>query len=111
MDTKVLDYLVQVDQELMDKEDDTELFIGPAHYVDDTSNFPPVGSIINESKHKTGVYIPSDKIEAFDKEWRYSMEKCFYANPKYKGELDEYIKSGLSNGRKLKLQGKGFQTL
>ena len=108
MDTKVLDYLVKVDQEVIDKEDDTELFIGPAHYVDDTSNFPSVSSIINESKHKTGVYVPSDNIIAFDKEWRDSMEKCFSVNPKYKSELDEYIKSGLSNGRKLKLQGKIF---
>jgi hypothetical protein len=104
METRALDYLIPMGPETREKYDNTELFVGPAHHVDDTTNFPSVSSIINESKHKVGVYVPSENIAAFDKEWRDSMEKCFSANPKYKGELDDYLKSGLSNGRKLRIQ-------
>jgi hypothetical protein len=103
MDTKALEYLATEDPQGMDG-GDTNLYIGPRHVVDDTNNFPSPSAVINESKLKTGVYVPDEHASAFDREWRESLDKGFSVNPEIKRELDSFLQTGLSNGRKLRLQ-------
>lgn len=103
MDTKALDYLATADSLALDG-GGTELYIGPSHVIDDTTKFPSPSAVINESKLKTGVCVPDKHAAAFDKEWRDSIEKCFSVKLEFKKELDAFLKTGLSNGRKLRLQ-------
>lgn len=107
MDTRALDYIDCVDpndpslkNQLVEQGD---LYIGPGHLIKDTSKFPSPSSIVNESMYKTGIYVPSERCQEFDDEWRRSMTKCFEASGK-KSQLDDFIKTGRSSGRMLKLQ-------
>ena len=79
------------------------VFLGPAHEVDDPKSFPSASSIINESSDQTGVRIRSGHESAFDVGWFQNMRKDFDESD-VPHELDEYLKTGLSNGRKLRLQ-------
>jgi hypothetical protein len=103
MDTKALKYVAAVDPQDLDG-GDLRLYMGPSHVVDDPANFPSVSAVVNESKHKTGIYVSDEHASAFDKEWRESLERSFSVNPELKEELDTFMKTGFSNGRKLRLQ-------
>lgn len=103
METKALQYVATVDPREMDGGDDS-LYMGPRHVVHDTNNFPSASAVVNESKLKTGIYVPDEHASAFDREWRESLERSFSVNSKFKGELDAFLQTGLSNGRELRLQ-------
>ena len=80
------------------------LFLGPVHEIDDPKAFPSVSSVINESSDYTGVRISPGCETAFDAAWLDTMKLSFEKSVVFKKELDEYLETGLSNGRKLRLQ-------
>ena len=79
------------------------VFLGPAHEVDDPKSFPSASSIINESSDQTGIRIRPGHESAFDVGWSQNMRRDF-GESDAAHEFDEYLKTGLSNGRKLRLQ-------
>lgn len=121
MDTKALNYIRPVDpedpklKELLVKDDD-DLYVGPVHSVGEkdqpggtnTSSgsdhfFPSPSAVLNESRYQTGVYVADEETQAFDDEWRASLTRCF-EQAKRRDQLDEFLTSGRSNGRRLRLQ-------
>jgi hypothetical protein len=72
--------------------------------VEDPQSFPSVSHIVNESKHKTGIQVLPEHQDDFDQEWRRAMQQVFDQHPTASSELNDYLSTGFSNGRKLKLQ-------
>ena len=82
----------------------SKLYKGPTHAIDDPNNFPSVSSIINESKYHTGVYVPEKHCDDFDKKWVLAMDEAFGKDATYKEQLQAFLETGKSNGRRLHLQ-------
>jgi hypothetical protein len=87
------------------------LYMGPLHQVEESPNtcggFPSVSAIVNESRHQTGIQILPQHESAFDEGWRQALQTVFSQhpnNPTVASELEDYLATGLSNGRKLRLQ-------
>lgn len=98
MDTTLLQF-ININPEI----NKNELYLGPDHWIENTSKFPSVSAIINESQSKIGLSIAPQYMEKFDKEWKENLHKIFRES-QYEEELENYFTTGLSNGRPLKLQ-------
>jgi hypothetical protein len=82
-----------------------EIFVGPVHEVDNPQSFPSVSSVINECASSTGILVTPGLEKAFDDAWFQALKDAFAAkSDDAKQQLDEYLETGLSNGRKLRLQ-------
>lgn len=82
-----------------------EIFVGPVHEVDDPKSFPSVSFVINESVDSTGILVTPRLEKAFDDAWFQAMKASFSQKSNdAKQQLDDYLETGLSNGRKLRLQ-------
>lgn len=102
METNVLKYLTCVEQ----KETRDTIYLGPPHWIDDTTSLPSVSAILEESRHETGVSVLPEHQSEFNDEWFRSLRRCFerHSDAKVNHELTEYLETGRSNGRRLKLQ-------
>ncbi|KAG7370492.1 hypothetical protein IV203_019062 [Nitzschia inconspicua] len=82
----------------------SKLYKGPAHIIEDPSHFPSISDIVNESKHHTGIYIPDQYCQDFDRRWHSSAQALFGKDPNHLAEWTEFLETGQSNGRRLQLQ-------
>jgi hypothetical protein len=80
-----------------------DIYLGPAHHIQDTQNFPSVSTIINESSARTGIEIIPGFEAKFDEMWFQRMTLMFQAKG-MQHQLNEFLTTGKSNGRLLKLQ-------
>ena len=62
-------------------------------------------AIINSSTDETGYSIPPEEAEGFNTRWRKSLYDAFPEATGARQELEEWLATGLSNGRQLQLQG------
>ena len=101
METNLVKYLSFANNNVRDS-----IYLGPAHWIDDTASFPSVSAILDESRNETGVAVLPEHQTAFDDEWYRALKRCFkqHSDSNVNRELSEYLETGLSNGRKLKLQ-------
>ena len=81
-------------------------YMGPQFVVEDTVNeLPSVSDAINHSSKETGISIPSNISESYDNKFYLLMKESFKAKgAAVATNLDEFLSTGLSNGRKLHLQ-------
>ena len=102
METDLLPYLSYGDN---DNVRDT-VYVGPAHWIDDVTSFPSVSAVLEESRRETGISVLPEYQAAFDETWFRSLKRCFeqHSDANVTQELTEYLTTGRSNGRKLKLQ-------
>ena len=84
--------------------DSNVLFLGPVHEIDDPKVLPSTSLVINECSDYTGVRVSPGCEPAFDAAWLDTMKMSFEKSVVFRKELDEYLQTGLSNGRKLRLQ-------
>mmetsp|Transcript_8649 Transcript_8649/g.12759 ORF Transcript_8649/g.12759 Transcript_8649/m.12759 type:complete len:225 (+) Transcript_8649:93-767(+) len=80
-------------------------YMGPQFVVEDVNCLPSVSDAINHSSKETGISIPAYLSNTFDRDF-YSLLKESFGD---KGSvaaanLDDFLSTGLSNGRKLHLQ-------
>ena len=61
-------------------------------------------AIINSSTDETGYSIPPEEADAFNRRWRESLYEAFPEATGARRELEEWLATGLSNGRQLQLQ-------
>lgn len=102
METNLLPYLTFADTENVRN----TIYLGPAHWIENTASFPSVSAILDESRHETGISVLPEHQTALDDAWFQSLHQCFakHADPNVTQELTDYLATGHSNGRKLKLQ-------
>lgn len=79
------------------------IYLGPPHPVEDSKKLPSVAEVVNESAEKTGCIIPDEQKSAFDATWKSRLIETFERGG-FKTELDEFLNTSKSNGRKLQLQ-------
>jgi hypothetical protein len=80
-----------------------EIYLGPAHPVQDIHHFPSVSAVINESCMSTGIEIIPGLETKFDEAWFHRLTLMFQ-DKGMQHQLDEFLTTGKSNGRSLKLQ-------
>jgi hypothetical protein len=119
MDAIPLSYLCPVDPKLMKQHQqeqhqqeqegnvtNTTVYMGPAHVIEDPNHFPSVSAVINESKFQTGIYVPDSFCQDLEERWHNAMRKAFDVkeDSAFRPQLDEFLRTGKSNGRPLQLQ-------
>ena len=76
-----------------------------AHIISDATQFPSIGKIINSSSNETGVTVPLEDIEKFDKCFREALLKaCNVKSDQAESDLAEFMRTNRSNGHTLQLQ-------
>jgi len=119
MEINLREYFSEVENHDTIQETLGSIYLGPRHLITDPRKLPSASEIINESTNKTGIEIPDSKMKQFDSAWIDGMKQLFhekyleFQNQQEKDknttsntitELDNFLETGLSNGRPLLLQ-------